>query len=286
MHSFLTPTRSDADHQPLPVVLLHSSGASGHQWQALATMLQPRHAVHALDLHGHGSRPAWPGPAPMRLADEAAPVERLLEQLGGAHLVGHSYGAAVACELATRRPALVRSLVVHEPVLFGLLIGDASSRREVQAMLTLAAAMHQHLAAGRPEAAAQLFIEFWSGPGSWASLAGERQHAAAARMPAVMQQFGALFGEPLALADLARLRLPVLLCEGGRTVPVARRIAQLLRAALPGAQHETFASMGHMGPVTHAALFNQRVVEFLLGFAARHDRASYPSHSTLARTEP
>ena len=286
MQATLIPTRNDRDRDRPPVVLLHSSGASGRQWQALAAKLQPQHAVHALDLHGHGARPAWPGPAPMRLADEAAPVERLLEQLGGAHLIGHSYGAAVACELASRRPSLVRSLVLYEPVLFGLLIGDPASRSEVQSLILRAAAMHQHLAEGRPEAAAQQFIDLWSGPGTWAALPAEVRRAAAARMPAVMQQFGALFGEPLAQADLARLRLPTLLCEGGRTVPVTRRIAQLLRAVLSDAQHETFASMGHMGPVTHAASFNHRVVEFLQGLAARHDRAFLPSSPSLARTQP
>lgn len=229
-----------------PVVALHSSGASSRQWQALAGMLRPHHEVHALDLHGHGSHAAWPGPVPMRLADEAAPVERLLEQLGGAHLIGHSYGAAVALELASRRPALARSLVACEPVLFCLLIGDASSRREVQAVIVRAGAMHQHMAQGQPEAAARHFVDLWSGPGTWAALPTERQQGAAARMPAVMQQFG----------------------------------------ALPGAQHVTFAPMGHMGPVTHASLFNHRVAGFLQGLAARPDRKSRPSHPTLVRTAP
>ncbi len=269
-----------------PVVMLHSSGASSRQWQALAGVLQPHHEVHAVDLYGHGTREGWPGPAPMSLADEAGPVERLLEQLGGAHLIGHSYGAAVALELASRRPALVRSLVAYEPVLFCLLLGDALSRREVQTAIIAAGAMHQRMAQGQPEAAAQHFVDFWSGPGTWATLPVEPQQGAAARMPSVMQQFGALFGDPLALADLARLRMPALLCTGGRTVPVARRIVQLVRGAMPGAQHETFDPMGHMGPVTHAALFNRRVAEFLQGLAARHDRTSFSPRPALLRTAP
>lgn len=269
-----------------PVVLLHSSGASSRQWHALVGTLQRQHEVHALDLHGHGSRAAWPGPAPMRLADEAAPVERLLEQLGGAHLIGHSYGAAVALELASRRPALVRSLVAYEPVLFCLLIGDALSRREAQAIIVTAGVMHQHMAQGQPEAAAQHFVDFWSGPGTWAALPADRQQGAAARMPAVMQQFGALFGEPLALADLARLRMPALLCDGGRTVPVTHRIVQLVRSAMPGALQKTFDPMGHMGPVTHADLFNRSVADFLQGPGARHDRTSFPPLPALVGTAP
>jgi pimeloyl-ACP methyl ester carboxylesterase len=269
-----------------PVILLHSSAASGRQWQALAEMLRSRHEVHAVDLHGHGTQPAWPGPAPMSLADEAAPVERLLERLGRAHVIGHSYGAAVAVKLASRRPALVRSLVAYEPVLFGLLLDDAFSRREVQTVFGVAASMRSHVAQGRPEAAAQRFIDFWSGHGSWAALSVERQQGAAARMPAVLQQFDALFGDPLTLADLARLRLPTLLCAGGETVPATRRIVQLVHGALPGAQRETFEPMGHMGPVTHAPLFNRRVAEFLQGLGAQHDRNTPPPLPALLRTAP
>lgn len=223
-------------------------------------------------------------PGPARLIG-AGPVERLIERLGGAHVVGHSYGAAVAIKLACRRPALVRSLVAYEPVLFGLLLDDAFSRREVQTVVGVAESMRARVAQGQPDAAAQRFIDFWSGPGTWAALSAERQQGAAGRMPAVLQQFDALFGDPLALADLARLRMPALLCTGGETVPPTRRIVQLVHGALPGAQRATFDPMGHMGPVTHAALFNRRVEEFLRELPAQPDRNRSPQPALL-RTLP
>jgi pimeloyl-ACP methyl ester carboxylesterase len=267
-----------------PIVLLHSSAASGRQWQALVDVLRPRHEVHAVDFHGHGTQAAWAGPAPMTLADEAAPVERLIERLGGAHVIGHSYGAAVALKLASRRPALVHSLVAYEPVLFGLLLDDAFSRREVQAVVGVAEAMRLRVAQGQPEAAAQRFIDFWSGPGTWASLPVQRQQAFAARVAPTLHHFDALFADPLALADLARLRMPTLLLTGGETVPTARRIVQLVYGALPGARRDTLPSMGHMGPVTHAPLFNRRVVEFLQGLGVRDDRTPSSHSPALLRT--
>lgn len=271
------------------VVLLHSSAASGRQWQALQALVEAQpgcYEVHAVDFHGHGTQPAWAGSAPMTLADEAAPVERLLERLGGAHVVGHSYGAAVALKLACRRPALVRSVVAYEPVLFGLLLDDAFSRREVQAIVSVAEAMRQRAVQGQPEAAAQRFIDFWSGPGSWAALPAPRQQAFTARVPVVLQHFDALFADPLSTTDLARLRMPLLLLAGGATVPTARRIALLVHAALPAARRETFEHMGHMGPVTHAAPFNRRVSEFLRDLAARHDRPARSPLPALLRTSP
>ena len=55
----------------------------------------------------------------------------------------------------------------------------------------------------------------------------------------------------------------MLFLTGARTVAVTRRLAELLRLALPHARHEVLPGMGHMGPITHAAEVNRRIVEFL-----------------------
>ena len=62
--------------------------------------------MRAIEFHGHGEQPAWRGNAPMTLADEAALAIPALEEAGGAHVIGHSYGGAVALKLATMRPRL------------------------------------------------------------------------------------------------------------------------------------------------------------------------------------
>ena len=68
--------------------------------------------------------------------------------------------------------------------------------------------------------------------------------------------------------------------SGSRTVDVTRRIAEVLRVTLPRAEHEVLEAMGHMGPITHATEFNQRVVRFLAS-------AARVSHSALeALSEP
>lgn len=268
-----------------PVVLLHSSASSARQWQGLAELLRAcGREVHALDFHGHGARPAWGGPAPMRLADEVAPIERLLEVLGGAQVVGHSYGGAVALKLACRRPSLVRSLVVYEPVMFSLLRADPDSQPVMKGLTAIVEAMRASLAQGLPQAAAQRFIDLWSGDGAWASLAPERQQAFAARMPVVLQHFDALFGDPFSAGDLARLDMPLRLFFGARTVPPARRIAALVHAAQPRAGCKRLDGMGHMGPVTHAATFNRRVAEFLFASSARRSPAGCGGAAFAAAT--
>jgi pimeloyl-ACP methyl ester carboxylesterase len=253
------------------VVLLHSSASSGRQWERLSDALQVFFRVHAIDLHGHGAQSDWRGDPALTLAADAALVEALVAGDGGAHVVGHSYGAAVALKLATLRPDLVHSLVAYEPVVFRLLFDHDAGHPSAHDVMALADAIRACLAQDRGDEAALRFVDFWSGTGAWASMPANRQHAVATRMPAVLRHFDALFREPFARAQLHRLEMPMLFLAGAGTVAATRRIGELLRRLLPIARHDVLARMGHMGPVTHAAHVNRRIAEFLHGrrFLAR-----------------
>ena len=251
------------------VVLLHSSASSTRQWESLAETLKPGFRVYAVDLNGHGRQPARRGDSPLTLTDEAALVEPALAEAGGAHIVGHSYGAAVALKLATLHPDRVRSLVAYEPAMFRCLIDEAPRDPPVQAIVAVADSSRDRLAKGEGHLAARRFIDFWSGAGAWESLAGGKRESIATRMRAVFHQFDALFGEPLERAHLAPLGMPMLFLTGAQTVDVTRRIGLLLRDALPHAHHEMLHGMGHMGPITHAAEVNWQIVEFLHTHALR-----------------
>ena len=167
------------------VVLLHSSASSARQWQSLARLLEPGFRVLAIDLHGHGARPGWSGATPLSLADEVALVRPLLEEAGGAHLVGHSYGAAVALKAATQHPDLVHSLVAYEPVLPRLLRDDAASSQPAQEFLAVGEFIRDRLLQGDTVAAARRFIDFWTGASAWDAMPPGRQQAVAACMPAL-----------------------------------------------------------------------------------------------------
>ena len=245
------------------VVLLHSSASSARQWDRLAETLKPRFHVRAIEFHGHGEQPTWPANAALTLADEAALAIPALEEAGGAHVVGHSYGGAVALKLATMRPRLVRSLVVYEPVLFRWVLDGVARQSPVHAIAGVAESIRKMLATGDTNSAARVFIDFWSGAGAWDSLPPGKQASIAPRMHAVAQHFHALLNEPLQLAEVRRLNLPMMLVSGSRTPDITRRIAEVLRTALPTEAHEVIEAAGHMGPITHSADFNQRVVRFL-----------------------
>jgi len=98
-----------------PVLLLHGLSSNAHYWDRLSSHLDRR--LIALDQRGHGltgrppRRPPVSGGFAMEeLIDDAALVIESLG-LGRPVIVGHSWGATVALELAARRPRLSSALV-------------------------------------------------------------------------------------------------------------------------------------------------------------------------------
>jgi len=243
------------------VVLLHASASSARQWQSLADALAPRFRVHAIDLHGHGERTPWSRVRPLTLADDAALAAPVFSSATDVHLVGHSYGGAVALKLAATYPRQVRSVMLYEPVMFRWL-ADAGVA-EIADVTALVDAIRERLAAELPHDAAQVFIDYWSGRGAWLAMSTSRKQAIAVRMPSILSHFDALFSEPLALRQAARLSMPMMLMTGERTVRAIHKLAQLARSGLPAAKHSTLAQAGHMGPITCAGTFNREVLAFL-----------------------
>lgn len=98
-----------------PVVLVHGNWAIGAWWlPTLARLPQGLRGI-APDLRGRG-RTEGPD-SDYAIASLAADMLALLDalELGRAHLVGHSLGAAVAMQLALDHPARVASLAVLAP---------------------------------------------------------------------------------------------------------------------------------------------------------------------------
>ena len=101
----------------LPTVLLvHATGDTSEDWREVAVGLADDRLVVAVDLRGHGASP-WPGSyALSELADDLVGVVATLAAESGrpVDLVAHSLGGLVACLVASRRPELVRRLVLED----------------------------------------------------------------------------------------------------------------------------------------------------------------------------
>ena len=227
-------------------VYLHSSMSDSRQWLPLSQQFPGE--LH--DLYGYGQAPAAPA-GPFRLATEMARVTLT----GKMTLVGHSYGAANALHLAAMQPQRIHALCLYEPVAFWLLPQNSAER---QAVVALSARMAGLDAAS----AAQAFVDYWSGPGTYAAMPPRLQQRLAAQAPKVVKDFEALINEN---TDPAMISAPTLLMVGRTSPAASRQVAATLAQRL---RHVEVVEVdaGHMGPISHP----EQVMPVMADFLRRH----------------
>lgn len=241
-----------------PVVLLHGSASTGAQWRGLQQELKGDFRLVAVDLPGYGGTRAkalYGRPGLDRMAEA---LRGTIEACGRAvHLVGHSYGGAVALRIAMRRPELVSSLTLVEPALFHVLRdGDAGDRRLFAEIASVAGLIAAGIANDAAAAGMAGFIDFWNGDGSWTGTGSDLRARLTGTAGQVMADFRTLFAESWALRECAGIACPTLILKGARSVAVTRRIADMLDGTISGATLITVLEAGHMMPVTHPERVN------------------------------
>ncbi len=246
------------------VVCLHSNASSSAQWRALIERLAPRFQVFAPDSYGSGKSADWPSARTIRLADEVAFIEPVLQRAGPSFaLVGHSYGAAVALRAALADPGRVFALALYEPTLFSLVDAQAPPPNDADGIRDAVARAGAALDAGDPDAAARSFIDYWMDEGSWDRTPAERKPAIAASVANVRRWAHALTTEPAPLEAFRALAMPVLYLTGKRSTRSAHAVARLLTRVLPDVEVMEFDQLGHMGPITDSARVNEAIAAFL-----------------------
>lgn len=246
------------------VPCLHANASSSAQWRALSERLAAHRTVVAADSWNVGRGPAWTASRTPTFDDEVDLVEPLLlEADGPVDLVGHSFGGAIALRAALRHPTRVRSIAAYEPTAFWL-VAASGRPGDVRGIADTAVDASAAVERGDLDAAARRFVDFWSGPGAWDRTPPDRRDAPLRAMRFVGHWGHATLGDATPLEAFAALRVPVLLMSGDASPLSGRAPAALLARTLPDARLETFAGLGHMGPVTHPEPVNARIERFLL----------------------
>ena len=81
---------------------------------------------------------------------------------GRVHLVGHSYGGAIALHVARDRPDLVASVAVYEPVVLRALFDYNARHRSAAEVAEIASSIRRDLNGGDPMRAAHRFLRYRS----------------------------------------------------------------------------------------------------------------------------
>ncbi len=229
-----------------PAVLVHGWLGNRHRWDRMLPGLAHSMQVLAYDRRGYGESTYQPRPHPVR--DDAADLAGLLERLDlyPAHIIGHSYGGAVALRLAIDRPEMVRSLALHEPPFFGLLAADPATASEGEELLSAVRRWQGWVHEGLRERAAEELVDaFSTESGAWGRLS-DPVRAACAR---TMERWAEESADPDAQAPdgaaCRELLVPTLLTVGGQSPRFLHRITQDLAGLLRNHQIVELPEAGH-----------------------------------------
>lgn len=256
---------SDTGGNGIPLVLVHGSWGSRHNWDPVVGDLAGHFRVVSYDRRGHSDseRAAGQGHFSEDVADLAALIERL--DLAPAWVAGNSSGAVITLNLAAVRPDLCRGIIVHEPPLFDVL-GQHSAEATALAALESGALAEVGLriAAGDHAGAAEQFVdEVALGPGSWARLPDSMRATMTHNAPTYLDE---LNDPETTRVDETRLALyggPVMITSGDQSPPIFQPVERRLAELLPQAVRPTYAGAGHIPHVTHPEEYVAQVVAFV-----------------------
>ena len=250
-----------------PLVLVHGSWVDHMEWPFVVPGLASRFRVVVYDRRGHGQSERLPTQGSIR--EDVSDLAAIIERTGPpAHVLGSSMGASISLRLAAERPDLFRTVNVHEPPLFDLLLDDPKTKPLAEELDNSFLSVADELAAGNMEAGARRFVEMYLGPGTWDTfLPDEAKRTLINNAPTFLDETR----DPEVLSidanALARFSKPVLLTGGSDSPPFCAPVLDKLAGVLPNATRKTFPGAGHMPHFTHPAEYVAAITEFI-------DRAS------------
>ena len=266
--SFVTTTRSGIAYDragPIggpAVVLIHAGIADRRMWDAQWHALIPERDVVRIDLRGYGDSVERP-------AGKLVPADDVidtLDELGvsEAHLIGASFGAGVAVEVALTRPSLVASLLLSAPG--GSLIPEMTPQ-----LAAFVAAEDAALESGDLDAAVEANLSWWiDGVGR----NPERVDAGVRAFVATMQRRAfELTGEwhdvdeaeldPPALDRLGEIAVPTLVLVGDSDLDAIHEAADRSVAGIADSRRIDWADVAHLPSMERPADFTTLVDEWL-----------------------
>jgi pimeloyl-ACP methyl ester carboxylesterase len=246
-----------------PLVLVHGSWGSHHNWDLIAPKLAESFRVVTYDRRGHSEseRPPGQGSIHEDVADLAALIEHL--DLVPAYVAGNSWGAIITLRLAIRRPDLVRAIACHEPPLLALIADDPEVGPIAEEARKKLAAVIDRLAAGDDAGGARLFVETVAlGPGTWDTLPPGLQRTFVENGPTYLDECRDPDQQWIDLGQVRQITTPALVSRGDQSPPMFHSIARMIAASIPGAEELLFPGAGHVPHITHPSEYVEAVTTF------------------------
>jgi pimeloyl-ACP methyl ester carboxylesterase len=243
-----------------PVIFIHGSGPAD-SWLPVAAEPAVRDDYHVIRYHRRGSAGSSPVQGPVAVKHQAADCRALLDALGipKAHVVGHSYGGAIALQLALDAPEAVQTLALFELAMLSVPSG--------QQLADAVAPLIEQYMAGDRVGAGHGFLALVNGP-NW-------QEEIRRTVPGGPQQaendVATLFECEIPSAvewrfgpeEAAKIQQPVLYLLGSQSPAVFAESQALLGSWLPRMEQDRLPGANHLMQMRHPAAAAARLVAFL-----------------------
>ena len=240
----------------VPILLVPPAGSTASTWGEVADDLAGIARVIVYDRRGYARSGGAP---PHRVSTHTADAAALLERVaaGPAVVVGTSAGAAIAIDLAVRRPDLVRVVISHEfPWRFTRHLPTSS---QFKGLLEIGSLALRHRQADAAEALLRNAYRYRDGGTAWDAFPEEWRRIARDNARAALVDFVNSIGAYPSRTDLATVKVPVVCSYGDRSPTNMLGLTRRLAAAIPTARTHCIEGAGHAAPFDATTNFVQLV---------------------------
>ena len=248
-----------------PVVFVHGIVTDHRVWNTHLQVISARARCIAYDQRYFGVND-WPKAGPQySVATHADDLAGLVEQVvqGPAHIVGWSYGGAVALAMAAAKPERVKSLCLYEPGGLFSVVANPEQRAAIANERRGMAAVAEATAKGELESAVKQAAEWTEGrPGSFSSLPREVQQVVLENAHTLERHFLAL-PSTVSCADLRAVSVPVTIVRGANTRSFFAIFAHAIGECLANVENIVLPGVGHFAPAQYPDLFARVVLGHL-----------------------
>lgn len=229
----------------VPILLIHPSGATASTWGPAIEDLARLGRVIAYDRRGYARSRGRSVRSVSRHAADAAAILGSL-RTPPAVVVGTSAGAAIAVDLAVRRPDLVRVVIAHEfPWRMTRHVPEASQ-------IATFARMGSLFLRGRQADAAEVLLRaaysYREGGTAWDAFPEDWRRAGRDNAEATLRDFVSSIGNYPSATELATVSVPVICSHGSRSPDFMVRLTRSLASAIPTARVEVIDGAAHAAP--------------------------------------
>jgi pimeloyl-ACP methyl ester carboxylesterase len=256
----------------VPILLVPPAGSTASTWGAAADDLARIGRVILYDRRGYARSGGEP---PRRMSTHTADAAALLERVGAgpAVVVGTSAGAAIAVDLAVRRPDLVRTVVAHEfPWRFTRHLPTGS---QIKALLEIGSLARRGRKPDAAEALLRSAYSYRDGRTAWDAFPEEWRRIARDNAAAALADFVNSIGTYPSRADLATIEVPVVCSYGARSPTSMFRLVRSLASAIPTARTQRIEGAGHAAPFDATTHFVRLIADSV---TSRHRASAVPTH--------